>query len=408
MIRHAVFVWALVAAAAACADDWPGWRGPHRDGTSDESHVPLDWSAESGVRWKVPLPGSGISSPIVWRNQVFVTSSSGPRQEELHVICLAADDGRELLHETFWGTAPTLYHATKSSMASPSPVTDGRSLYAFFGTGDVFCLDLEGRLVWSRSLATEYGEFENRFAASSSPLLYGDRLLVQCDHYGASYLVAIDAATGANRWKRDRPEAWLSWSSPQLAPLPEGGCELVVCGSEKIDAFDPESGETLWTLFGLCRECVPTPVLGHGLIYAASGPGGATLAVRPGGRGDVTDTHLVWQNERAAPFVPSGIVVGDLYFVADDKGLGACLDAHTGEVVWRHRLEGAFTASPVAAAGRVYFVNEEGVTFVLDASSRQYRELARNELGEAAYASPAIAAGALFVRTAGHLFCIEE
>src|SRR5262249_25316943 len=156
-------------------------------------------------------------------------------------------------------TAPTLYHETKSSMASPSPITDGKHVYAFFGSGDVFCLDLDGRLVWQRSLAAEYGAFENRFAASSSPLLFEDMLVVQCDHYGSSYLLAIDKLTGANRWKTDRPEAWLSWSSPVVvAGSSPNMFELVVCGSEKMDAFDPRSGRKQWTLSGMARECIPT------------------------------------------------------------------------------------------------------------------------------------------------------
>ena len=174
----------------------------------------MTWSADSGVRWKTPLPGSGISNPIVWGEWVVCTCSDGARQQDLHVICLDRASGRERWHTRLWGTAPTLYHETKSSMASPSPITDGRHIYAFFGSGDVFCLDPAGGLVWQRSLAEEYGAFENRFAASSSPLLFEDTLIVQCDHYGSSYLLAIDKHSGANRWKTDRPEVWLSWSSP--------------------------------------------------------------------------------------------------------------------------------------------------------------------------------------------------
>lgn len=398
-----------VAAPSASAqpENWPGWRGPARNGTTTDLGAPLIWAADAGVKWKAPLPGSGISNPIVWDDWVVCTSSDGARQQDLHVVCLDRDSGRSRWHARLWGSAPTLYHETKSSMASPSPITDGRHVYAFFGSGDVFCLDLAGRLVWQRSLAAEYGAFENRFAASSSPLLLEDTLIVQCDHYGSSYLLAIDKLTGANRWKTDRPEAWLSWSSPVcIAGDSPSAMELVVCGSEKMDAFDPQSGRKLWTLSGMSRECIPTPVVGRGLIYATSGPNGSTYAVRPGGQGDITGSHVVWSNNRGNPFVPSAILVGDYYYLVDDHGIGTCLAAGSGKVVWKRRFGGEFTASPVAAEGRVYFTNEAGSTLVIRADSPTYEELARNTIDEPVFASAAIAHGRFFLRGAGHLWCI--
>ena len=272
-IAVAVLAIASLVRGQAHAENWPGWRGPDRTGVTGETGLPVKWSENEGVAWKVALPGSGISNPIVWEDRVFVTSSDGPQQSELYLICLARDDGRELWRLQLWGSAPTLYHPTKSSMASPSPVTDGKHVFAFYGTGDVFCVDFEGGLIWQRSLASEYGEFENRFAASSSPLLYNDLLLLQCDHYGDSYLLAIDKATGADRWKADRPETWLSWASPQLVPTGrEEEHELLVSGSHRLEGYDPLTGDMLWTLRGMSRECIPTPVFGHGLIYATSGP----------------------------------------------------------------------------------------------------------------------------------------
>jgi outer membrane protein assembly factor BamB len=397
----------LVGLAFLHAENWPQWRGPHRTGVTPDSGAPLHWSPTQGVRWKVPLPGSGISNPIVWDSLVVCTSSDGPRQQDLHVIALDRDTGRPLWHARFWGTAPTLCHGTKSTMASPSPVTDGEHVYAFFGTGDVFCLDLSGRLVWQRSLAGEYGEFENRFAASSSPVLFEDALIVQCDHFGASYLVAIDKHTGANRWKTDRPEAWLSWSSPVCTQPAGDDAELIVCGSEKMDAFDPRTGDKLWTVRGLQRECIPTPIAAGGLIYVTSGPNGDTFAVRTGGRGDVTDSHVVWSSNRGNPYVPSAILVGERYYLVDDHGIATCLAAKDGKILWRKRFGGDFTASPVAAENRVYFVNESGSTLVIQADAKQYTELARNEIGEPVYASPAISAGRIFLRSATHLWCLE-
>lgn len=429
------FVWAAMVVSLATvstlhAENWPGWRGAARTGMSSETGLPLSWSEKQGVLWKVALPGSGISNPIVWDDRVFVTSSDGRNQDELHMICLAREDGSEKWHLRLWGSAPTLYHPTKSSMASPSPITDGEHVFAFFGSGDVVCVDFEGGLVWQRSLAGEYGPFENRFAASSSPLLYHDLLLLQCDHYGPSYLLAIDKATGANRWKADRPDVWLSWSSPQLLPAAEkegepanakrmrsakvtaiataasAGEELVVCGSHRLDAYNPTTGEKLWTVGGMSRECVPTPVFGHGLIFATTGPNGQTVCIRPGGRGDVTGSHVVWSNPRGAPFVPSPILVGDYLYLVDDKGVGTCLETAGGRMAWRKRLGGAFTASPVAGDGKLYFCDESGKTIVVAADAGKYRELARNQLDEAIFASPAISQGRLFIRTATHLYCI--
>jgi outer membrane protein assembly factor BamB len=305
-----------------------------------------------------------------------------------------------------WGTAPTLHHETKSSMASPSPATDGEHIYAFFGSGDVFCLDFSGRLVWQRSLAAEYGEFENRFAASSSPVLFEDTLIVQCDHYGTSYLLAIDKRTGQNRWKADRPECWLSWSSPVCTQPSGADAELIVCGSLKMDAYDPHSGEKLWTLRGLQRECIPTPIASGGNIFATSGPGGDTFAVRGGGRGDVTDTHVIWSHNRGNPYVPSAILVGQRYYLVDDRGIATCLDATNGNSLWRKRFGGEFTASPVACDNRVYFTNEAGSTLVIQADADRYTELARNEIGEPVYASAAIAAGRIYLRSATRLWCV--
>ncbi len=391
----------------ATADNWPGWRGLTRNGISAEKNLPTQWTADEGIRWKTAVPGSGISNPIVWGDRVIVTASDGLQQTELHIICYALEDGRELWHQRLWGTAPTRYHAQKSSMATPAPVTDGKFVFAFFGTGDVFCVGLDGQLHWQRSLAAEYGPFENRFAASSSPVLFQDLLLLQCDHYGDSYVVALRQSTGANVWKTDRPETWLSWASPQLVPLADGRHELILSGSHKVDALDPTNGNKLWTVTGMRRECIPTPIYGNGMVYVVSGPKGPSMAIEPGGTGDVTATHVRWQNNRGAPFVPSAILVGDYYYVVDDAGIATCLDSRNGKRIWQKRLGGKFTASPVAGAGKIYFTNEAGETIVIEGGVPRYRRLARNPVGEPVYASAAISQGLLFLRTNRHLVCID-
>lgn len=388
----------------ASAENWPGWRGPTRTGVTSDTGIPETWSSTTNVLWKTPLAGKGTSNPVVWDDRVYLTASLGRDQSELHVLCYDRDSGNLLWRQQLWGTAPTLFYPV-SGMAAPSPVTDGAHLWAFFATGDVFCFDRDGQLLWQRALSEEYGVFENRFGASSSPLLFEDTVIVQCDHYGESYVIALDKLTGANRWKADRPGVWLSWSSPQLMPI-EDRHELILIGSERLDGYDPRTGEKLWTVRGLARECVPTPVIGDGYLIAVSGPNGAHYAIRPGGRGDVTDSHILWKNERGTSFVPSGILVGPRYYVADDKGVASCFDAESGKLLWRKRLDGRFTASPVSAEGKVYFTNEKGESVVLDAARREYAELARNELGEDVYASPAISQSRLFFRTANQLICV--
>src|SRR5262245_46972907 len=392
--------------SSARAENWPGWRGPARTGVTSDSGIPTTWSATENVLWKAPVPGTGTANPVVWEGRVFLTASDGNDQGELHVFCFDRDTGHERWHRRLWGTAPTLFYP-KSGMAGPSPVTDGIHLWAAFGTGDVFCFDMEGGLVWQRALSDEYGVFENRFGAASSPLLFEDTLIHQCDHYGASYVIALDKTTGANRWKSDRPEVWLSWSSPQLVPIGER-FELVLSGSEKLDGYDPRTGKRLWTVRGQTRECVPTPVLAGGLLISVSGTNGAHIAVKPGGSGDVSDSHVAWRSDRGSSFVPSGIAVGERYYVADDKGIATCFEAATGNLLWRKRLGGRFTASPVAAAGRLFFTDESGSTLVVDATQAEYQELARNETGEDVYASPAISQGRFFVRTAKSLVCIGK
>ena len=402
----ALVMMVVAAEGRTSGEDWLGWRGPRRSGVSGEGSGRENWSATEGVKWKASLPGGGIASPIVTGHRVIVATSDGPKQSDLHLLAFDRDTGNPLWHRRFWGTAPTLFHAAKGGMASPTPVSDGKNVYAFYGTGDVFCLDLDGGLRWHRSLASEYGPFENRFGHTSSPLVVDDLLVVQCDHYGESYLIALDVRTGANRWKVDRPGVWHSWASPQLVDSASGP-ELIVCSSEVVEAFAPRTGEKLWTVKGMQRECIPTPVVGDGLLYAVSGPKGKTFAIQPGGRGDVTESHVRWQSNRGGPFVPSPILVDGLFYLVDDQGIATCLDAKNGDRVWQKRLPGEYTASPIAVGDRIYFFNEAGDTIVLRAGTRQFEQLARNPLEEPIYATPAFSAGKLFIRTSKNLVCIE-
>lgn len=402
-----IFMPVFLSGAVSYGENWPEWRGPHRNAVSSETGLPVTWSAEQGIRWKAELPGAGTSSPVIWGDRIFLTAAEGVSQDDLIVLCLGLSDGKEKWRQRLWGTSPTLHHATKSSMSTPTPVTDGKHIYAFFGTGDVFGIDVDGKLLWQRSLASEYGPFENRFGHTSSPALLDGLLFLQCDHYGDSYILAIDAHTGVNRWKLDRPGIWHSWSSPQVLANGDGDANLIVCAANRLDVLDTDSGKPLWSVSGLQRECIPTPVTGHGLVFAVSGPKGTAMAIRPGGLGDVTDSHVVWRSQRGTPYVPSPILVGNQYYLVDDQGIITCLDALTGKLAWQKRLGGTFTASPIAGDQMVYFTNDDGETTVIRANESKYVELARNSLGEPVFASGAISHASLFFRTPNHLVCIS-
>ena len=385
-------------------DNWPAWRGPRGDGLSAATHLPVRWGPNEGVRWKTPLPGKGVSSPVVWGDRVFLTSSEGNRHDQLHVLCLDRRDGALVWDRRFWGTAPTRFHGEKSFMATSTPATDGTLVWAFFGTGDLFCLDFDGRLVWARSLAQEYEPFQNRFGMGSSPVLAGSTLVLQCDHWGQSYLLGVDKQTGENVWKTDRTEE-LGWSSPLVVDV-DGEQQVVVSATFSVKGYDLTTGKELWVARGMSRSCIPTAVANDRTIFAVSGQGGQTMAIRKGGRGDITDSHVVWTATRGAPYVPSPLLVDGLYYLVEDGGIATCFDAETGARVWQKRLGAAYTASPVAGDGKIYLIDEAGTTTVLR-PGREFEVIAKNELEEPVFASPAIAQGELFLRTAGQLVCVN-
>jgi outer membrane protein assembly factor BamB len=385
------------------AGDWPGWRGPDGTGLSAEKDLPGRWSAAENVCWKAPLEGAGVSAPVVTGDYVFLTASTGRRNDQLHVYCNHRKDGRRLWHTQLFGSAPTDLYAP-GGMAVPTPVTDGAFLYVLFGTGDLACLDFKGKPVWIRSLAEEYGPFRNRWGMAASPVLVGGLLIIQVDHWGPSYLLGVDKKTGVNRWKTER-DASVNWSSP-LPVSVKGETQVVVIGSYTVKGYEPNKGKELWTVSGAGFQCIPTPVLHGGLLLAASGEG--TLAIRlDGSRGDLTKTHVAWKSKRGSPFVPSPVCYRGLFYLVDDKGYATCLRADTGKQVWKERLGSSYQASLVAGDGKVYYTNIEGGVTVVKAGSK-FEIVAKNQVGETLVASPAISRGEVFLRGAKHLFCISE
>jgi len=404
-MRFRFIVLSFCLALPVAGADWPGWRGPAGTGVSTEKDLPSKWSATENVRWKVPFAGAGVSAPVVFGDRIFVTTSDGRGSDRLHVFCYQRGDGKELWHATFFGSAQPEGQFPPGGMAVPTPAADGNRVFALFGTGDLVCLDFDGKPVWLRSLAQEYGPFRNRWGMGASPILVGDLLVVLVDHWGQSYLLGVDARTGANRWKTNR-DASVNWSSP-VAVKVKDRTQIAVSGTYQVKGYDAADGTELWKVDGMMMQCIPSPVAAGDMVYAVSGRKGNTLAIRlDGARGQI-DKNVVWRYRRGAPFVPSGLVYAGHYYMVDDEGFGTCLDATTGVEVWRERMGGKYQASLVAADGKVYFTNLDGVVSVIKAGAK-FEVLAKNALGESVVASPAISNGQIFLRGEKHLYCIEK
>ena len=396
---------AMYAPRIGRAENWPRWRGPGGNAVSSESPLPVKWSTTKGVRWKVHVPGEGASSPIVWRDRVFLTSAldNGLRRV---VHCLDVGTGRILWSRKIEDDYPELTSAL-AGHAAATPATDGRRVIALFGNAGVVCYDLAGNRLWHRLL----GDFDSELGLASSPILDRDHVVLVCDHDGDrfstfdSFLISLSAQTGQTRWKTARHKLYRSWSTPIVVHSGGGQSELIVNGPDELRSYAAGSGQLLWRVRGMTGWVAPSPVFGKGMIFATSGKDGPTMAVRPGGRGDVTEKHVVWKARRAGPYVCSPLLYQDHLYVHNGQGILTCFKAATGQVAYRRRLGGKFTASGVAGDEKVYLTNEAGATFVIQAGA-EYRLLAKSALDEECLASPAVSGGALFLRTRSYLYCI--
>jgi outer membrane protein assembly factor BamB len=438
--RLATLLPVLLAASPSAADNWPQWRGPASQGISAETNLPARWSSGENIAWKATLAGFGASSPIVTGDLVIVTSQIGsysnrgrayPRlarddeslSQQEHAIggsrmaaggsqdlFLAVEAFRRSDGKRVWeyrtpaaGERPDLHE--KHNLATPTPVTDGERVYAWFGNGQVMALDLQGRELWKHHLGQEYGSFLNDWGHGSSPALYRDLLLLLCDHRPTAYLLALDKRTGKQRWKVDRGNGRVSHSTPVVVPGPQGD-ELIVNSSERIDAFDPATGAQLWHSGSERQTPIPSVVFHSGTIYLSRGYRNSDiLAIRPGGRGVVTSTHTRWRMLNGGSYVPSILQYQGLLYMSNEVGVVTCADAATGTKVWQKRLGGIFFASPVGADDKIYMLSETGETFVLRAG-REPEVIAVNSLAERFLASPAISGGRIFLRSDGALFAI--
>jgi len=408
----ALVVLSLVAGAAH-AGDWPQWRGPEQNGVSRDAGPPLRWTTNENVTWKLALPEWSGSTPIVLGDRIFLSVAEG---EKLSLWGVSRKDGSVLWKKPL-GTGNVKMR--KQNMSSPSPVTDGKSVFALTGTGVVKGFDLEGNERWSRDLQAEYGPFGLNWGDASSPLLFEGSLYVQVLHGmktdDPSYILRIDAATGKNVWKVERPsdaiqEAPDSYTTPAVVRLGKN-TEIVITGGDCVTGHDPGTGRELWRANGLnpskdpWYRIVASPVVSGDLVIAPTRVR-PLLAVRAGGRGDVTKSHRVWSFDNG-PDVPTPIVDGRHVYIVNDKGIVWCLDQATGkEVYGQQRLKpGTYSASPVLADGKIYTTSEEGLTSVIKAGS-SFELLAENNLEDYTLSSPSVSEGQIFIRTAKHLYCI--
>jgi outer membrane protein assembly factor BamB len=393
---------APILSAAGAEKNWPGFRGPTGQGLTGLSELPTVWDKEGkNIVWRVKVPLAGNSSPVIWGDRIFLTGSAA-KGEKRSLMCFERSTGKLLWTREAPATEVEPGVRDKNGFASATPVTDGERVVVFLGSCGILCWDFDGKLLWHYDKA----KFNLTHGTGSSPVLYKDKVLFVHDQNKVdSVFIALDKKTGNLLWQQKRPKA-MTWSSPTLVRVGDHD-EFIFAGAEKVVGYDPDTGKELWSLDGPTYEVIPVVIAGKDLLYSASGRNGPVIALRPGGKGDVTETHLVWKTARGGPHVPSPIYLdGRLYF-ANDTGILTCLDGTDGKLIWQTRLPANFSASPIEAGGLLYFPSEAGITFVVKAGDR-YRLVAQNDLGSPILASPAVAGGQIFLRTEEELVCIGK
>ncbi len=397
----------LLAATVAAAQDWPQFRGPDGQGHSSERGLPLQWSEKTNVTWKVPVPGTGWSSPVVAGGRVWLTTAVEEARGALSLRLLAfdAESGREVVNAEVIRIDRPGYSHPKNGRASPTPVVTADRVYVHFGADGTAALTTAGEIVWRARY-----RYESQHGSGGTPIVHGDLLIFNCDgNYDEAFVVALDTRTGKQRWRADRRKpADQAYTTPLVVRVGERD-QLISVGAYTAYAYEPLTGREIWRVnYANGFSNVPRPVYGHGLVFIATGFNQPTLiAVRADGKGDVTRTHVAWTLSRGAPFTPSPILVGDELYVVNDIGVLTTVDARTGAIHYQQRLGGNYSASPVFADGRIYFQSEEGVTTVIP-PGKQFGRLAVNRLEGSTLASMAVAGGGMFIRSDTHLYRIGE
>jgi outer membrane protein assembly factor BamB len=433
---------ALVLAAPAAAQQWPSFRGPQASGVAaGPARVATTFNVPSGeaVLWKTPIPGLSVSSPIIAGDRLFVSTavSSDPtaglrhglygdvepaKDVSPHVWRLLALDrktGKVLWDKVAHQGVPKTKRHPKSSQASPTPATDGTHVVVSFGSEGLFAYSVTGDLLWKQDLgvlnAGWFYDPDYEWGVASSPIIWKDLVIVQCDIQQGSFIAAFDVKTGTPAWRTSRDEI-PSWATPTVVEM-GGHTELVTQGTNAIRGYDPKTGAELWRLSGNSEVTVPTPIAGPGTVIVTNGYRGVQpiFAIKPGARGDLTlkgdatsSEAIAWSSKRGGPYMPTPVVYGDLLYIVLNNGTFAAYDAKTGERLYQERLGGkggAFSASPIAADGKIYLTAEDGEVFVVKAG-RTYELLATNPVGEVLMATPAIADGVLYIRGMKHVIAI--
>jgi len=410
-VRTPVVSLLLAAIAASASDDWPQFRGPTGDGRSDATGLPLTWSEQEHVKWKTAIPGEGWSSPVIEGDQIWMQTALD-EGKSLRAVCVDRQTGK-IRHdvEVFYSENPEKKHAF-NSYASPTPVIENGRVYISYGMTGVACLDgLTGKTLWK---STELKHDHDKNGPGSSPILYKDLFILNCDGTELRYVAALNKLTGKLVWKTDRSnvinkagEFKKAYHTPLVITV-NGKDQLISMGAYRVSAYEPLTGKEIWWVDIPGFSNVPRPVFGNGLVYISTGFGKPELwAIRPDGYGDVTKTHVAWKVIKQAPAKPSPLVVGDQFYMVSDNGIVSCLDSKTGKEIWTERIPGAYTASPLYADGRLYFFSEQGQTLVLKADTKP-TVLATNSLDNGFMSSPAITGKSFFLRTKKHLYRIEE
>lgn len=413
-----------LSASVTQAENWPGWRGPRGDGTSLEKQIPVQWDGTTGknIAWKVVIPGEGHASPIIWNDRVFVATCLKDAQQRT-LICLDARSGKTLWQKTVIKSKLETKHSL-NSFASSTPATDGETVVVSFlevdgrtvpapnvgtprpitpGRMVVAAYDFDGKQKW----LVKPGDFISAHGYCSSPVIHDDLVIVNGDHDGVSYVVALDKKTGKTVWKTPRIHKTRSYVTPLIRKI-AGRTQMVISGSKRIVSLDPKTGKQHWVIEGPTEQFVASMVYDGSKFYMAAGyPTYHVMAIRPDGNGDVTKSHIAWHAKNAKCYVPSPVVVGNYLFVADDRGTANCFDTATGERLWQDRMGRHFSGSLVTAGGLAYFPADDGITKVVR-PGKTLDVVHENPLGEFSYTSPAISGGRLYLRGEKHLFCIGK
>lgn len=429
---------------AVSSDHWPSFRGTGARGIADGQHAPSSWDVGAGVnvRWKTPVPGLAHSCPIIWGDRIFLTTAIGDKDKSTvrtglygdvtsfaddsphawHVLCFDKKTGQVVWDQTARAGVPRVRRHPKSTHANPTPATDGKHVVAFFGSEGLYCYELDGRLLWQKTLGDlNSGWFydeDYQWGFGSSPIIYAGMVIVQCDAHESAFIAAYDVRTGAEIWKSQRDEI-PTWASPTVYEGPDGPV-LITNGSRFARGYDPRNGEELWRLSGHSEIAVPTPLVAHDLIFVCSGyrPIKPIYAIHLTARGDISlendqssNQHIAWSHQQGGPYLPTPIVYRDYFYVCSNAGIVSCYHAKTGRREYQRRVRSgaakSFTASPLAADGKLYFTSEEGVVLVVQAGPK-FKLLHTNPAGESCLATPAISEGLFILRTQNHLIAVGE